>query len=76
MRADPDTLAKKILGMPSTAAAAEELPSDDASEAIDSEGAAIESAAEEAASAMGLAPDKASALVSFAHTILRLARES
>lgn len=75
MRADPDTLAKTILGMPSTAKAggAEDV-SDDVE--VDSEGAAIESAAADAASALGLPPEKASGLVAFAQTILRLAREA
>jgi hypothetical protein len=80
MHADPDSLARKVLGMGSKESSAE---GDDSSPALrptdpapddDLEGEAIEAAASEAAEAMGL-PSSAP-LVAFARAILTLARES
>jgi hypothetical protein len=68
MQADPDTLAKKILGMPG------EKPAEDPlADEVDVEGEAIEAAAEDAAEEMGM-PGKGPALAAFGRAIARIVR--
>jgi hypothetical protein len=66
MRADPDTLARRILAMPTKGEEPEAAEADSSAlsdDGIDLDGVTVESAADEIAELLAVTPDKARALI-------------